>query len=217
MSGELSVQLRALRRAAARRRHLLAAGLAAAAVACGLTAVQPAAADTVPVLVAAHDLAAGATLQRADLRTAAFAAGTEPAGALRTTDAAVGHVLVGGVRAGEPLTDVRFVGRPLLEALDAAGLVATPVRIADAGSARLLQPGDLVDVLAATPPGAGTPSAPSDLAGTVADGVRVLAVPTAEDDGAEGALVLLATSRTTAARLALASVTSRLSVTLRGT
>ena len=126
---------------------------------------------------------------------------------------AVGLVLAAGVRAGEPFTDLRFVGRPLLQDLASDGLVATPVRIADAGAARLVRTGDLVDVLAATPPTAGTAAGSAT---TVAEGVRVLVVPRADDAAGEGALLLLATDRPTASRLALAGVTSRLSITLRG-
>lgn len=213
MTGELSRHLKELRRAVARRRRLLSAGLTAAAIACALSVLQPPAAATVGVLVAAHDLPAGATLRSADVRIARFAPGTAPAGSLGRADGAVGLALASSVRAGEPLTDVRFVGRPLLEDLAGDGLVATPVRIADAGAARLVRAGDLVDVLAATPPAAG---AAATAATTVAERVRVLVIPPADDATGEGALLLLATDRPTASRLALAAVTSRLSITLRG-
>jgi Flp pilus assembly protein CpaB len=213
VSGELSRQLKELRRAVARRRRLLAAGLAAAAIACALTVLQPPAAATVRVVVAARDLPAGTTVRAADLRVARFAPGTAPDGSLARTDDAVGLVLAAGVRAGEPFTDLRFVGRPRLQDLASDGLVATPVRIADAGAARLVRTGDLVDVLAATPPTAGTAAGSAT---TVAEGVRVLVVPRADDAAGEGALLLLATDRPTASRLALAGVTSRLSITLRG-
>lgn len=214
MTGELTAQLRALQRAIGRRRRLLAAGLAAAAVACALTAVQPAAAETVPVLVAVHDLPAGSTVGGGDVRTAAYPSAAVPAGVLRAPAQATGRVLAGAVRTGEALTDVRFVGRALLAALGGDDLVATPVRIADAEAVRILQPGDLVDVLAATPPGAGD-AATTPPAGPVAEAVRVIAVPVSDEAG-DGALVLLATDRDTAARLAAAAVTARLSVTLRG-
>ena len=218
--GQSPPSLRALRRAVAARRRLLAAGLAAAAVACAITAVEPAKPETTAVLVAARDLPPGATVDRRDVRVAAYAPGTAPAGALVDGAQATGRVLAGGVRAGEPITDIRFVGRSLASALAATGAVATPVRIADTGAVRLLQPGDVVDVLAAIPAGAGQSAAdPSEEAAVVADGVRVLTVPPPEDsaDSGEGALVLLATSRSVAARLALAAVSARLSITLRGT
>jgi Flp pilus assembly protein CpaB len=131
--------------------------------------------------------------------------------------ALAGRVLAGPVRAGEPITDVRLVGRSLLEGYG-DGLVATPVRIADAESARLLRSGDVIDVLAATAAaetGAGE-------ARLVAAGVRVVVVPRAEDSAlggggfGEGALVVLATTPATATRLASAAVTSRLSLTISG-
>ena len=218
LGGQNPPSLRSLRRAVAARRRLLAAGLAAAAVACTITALEPARPETTAVLVAARDLPAGATVHSRDVRVAAFAAGTAPTGALADGAQATGRVLAGGVRAGEPITDIRFVGRSLVTALAATGAVATPVRIADTGAARLLQPGDVVDVLAAVPPGAGQPVAsPSTEAAVVADGVRVLTVLPPDDavGTGDGALVLLATTRSVAAKLALAAVSARLSITLR--
>src|SRR5436190_795896 len=93
-----------------------------------------------------------------------------------------------------------------------AGRVAAPIRIADPGVARLLQAGDVVDVLAASEHGDGT-TAP-----LVATSVRVVTVPAPEDvtSGlADGALIVVATTPSTAAVLARAAVTSRLSVTIR--
>ena len=58
-----------------------------------------------------------------------------PAGALRDVTALLGRVLAAPVRRGEPITDVRLVGPSLLGATT-AGLVAVPVRIADAGRVR---------------------------------------------------------------------------------
>lgn len=82
--------------------------------------------------------------------------------------------------------------------------VTAPVRIADGATVRLLRPGDLVDVVAADTGGE---------ARVVASGARVTDVP---DVGATetGALLVLSVPRATAARLAGASATSRLAVTL---
>ncbi len=88
-----------------------------------------------------------------------------------------------------------------------AGDVATPVRLADAAVAGLLRPGDRVDVLAAR--SEGPPSAR-----TIAAAVTVVAVPRPGPDTAEGALVVLRTSREQAAALARAAVDSRLTVTI---
>ncbi|WP_405657481.1 RcpC/CpaB family pilus assembly protein [Streptomyces sp. RK9] len=107
----------------------------------------------------------------------------------------------------------------------AARLVTAPVRIADAATVRLLRPGDRVDVVAADGAGVdGTGAGPAGPAGArpggaarvVAAGARVSEVPEPSDAVAEGgALVVLAVPRATAARLAGASATARLAVTLR--
>jgi hypothetical protein len=82
--------------------------------------------------------------------------------------------------------------------------VTAPVRISDGATVRLLRPGDRVDVVAADSGGQ---------ARVVAAGARVTEVP---DVGATetGALVVLSVPRSTAARLAGASATARLAVTL---
>lgn len=87
-------------------------------------------------------------------------------------------------------------------------LVAAPVRIADAGTVRLLRPGDLVDVVATGEGGAGDAS-------VIARGVRVTKVPESEaDPAAGGALVVVSVPRATAHRLVGAGTTERLAVTL---
>jgi len=86
----------------------------------------------------------------------------------------------------------------------AVEMVTAPVRIADAATVRLLRRGDRVDVVAADTGGE---------AEVVAAGVRVTEVPRVDADET-GALVVLSVPRTTAARLAGASATSRLAVTL---
>jgi pilus assembly protein CpaB len=198
--------LRDLRRALARHRVLLSAGLAAGSVAAAVTALAPAAAPTSPVVVAARDLAPGAPLAGDDLRTVALPAGAVPAGALHDPSAAVGRLVPGPVRAGEPLTDVRLLGPGLLPP---GPEVATPVRVAERATSALVRPGDVVDVLAAAPDGGAA-------AATVVTAVRVLSVPLADDDPAEGALLVLAATRPAAARLAAAAVTGRLSVVVHG-
>lgn len=197
--------LRELRRAVDRRRGLLAGGLTAAAVAAGLSAVAPDAAPAVPVLAAARDLAAGTRLAADDVRVVELPAGAAPTGVLRPGAPIVGRVLGGPVRQGETITDVRLLGRGLAAA---AGEVAVPVRVAEPALPLLVEAGDRVDVLAASPTGA----AP---AATVVSGVTVLAVPPVEGDRGEGALIVVAAAPAAATRLAAAAVTSRLSVVVR--
>jgi Flp pilus assembly protein CpaB len=207
--------LRELGRAVSWHRRLLAAGLLAGSVALTISAVSPGPPATVPVLAARQDLPGGTTLRPQDLRVVRLPPETVPEGAARGPDGVTGRVLASPVRAGEPITDVRLVGRSLLDGYGER-LVAAPVRIADTAAARLLRSGDVVDVLAAT-------AANTGAALLVAAGVRVVTVPAAAESAfgdsglGEGALVVLATSSDTAARLAAAAVTSRLSVTIHGT
>ncbi|WP_246268927.1 SAF domain-containing protein [Acrocarpospora macrocephala] len=102
----------------------------------------------VDVLVAARDLPGG-RLSPADIAVLRFPFSMLPDGVLRPGSSFAGRVLTGPIRRGEPLTDVRLLGRGLL-AGESDGLVATPVRIADADAAQLVAPGDVIDVLAAS-------------------------------------------------------------------
>jgi pilus assembly protein CpaB len=210
--------LRELRRAASWHRRLLVAGLLAASVAFGIQAVTPPPPRTESVLVAAKDLASGTRLSPDDVRLKGLAPASLPDGALRTRNLAAGRILGAPVRKGEVLTDVRLVSRSLLDSYG-DGLVAAPVRIADAASVRLVVPGDVVDVLAAGPGGDG--SAPSD-ARVVAAAVPIVTIPPSAGsplegtDVGQGALVIVVTLPETATRLAAAAVTDRLSLVIHG-
>jgi pilus assembly protein CpaB len=216
----VAMLVRDLAAAVAWHRRLLAAGLAAASVARGLSAVAPEPPRTERVLAAARDLAPGAPLAEADLVAVDLPPEAVPDGALRPGAAALGRVPAGPIRRGEPLTDVRLVGPGLLDALG-PGLVATPVRIADGGSVGLLRAGNSVDVLAVRS-AAGNVGAEAGAAearaAPVVEGAPVLSVPDADADAplAEGALLVLATDEQAAAALAAAAVEGPLSVVLRG-
>lgn len=157
-----------------------------------------------PVVVAAHSLEAGRALEAGDLAVGDYPPDTAPAGVVAEPDLLVGRVLAGAVRAGEPLTDARLVG-PGLTSLLPAGQVAAPVRLADLAVAGLVRTGDLVDVLATGPDAAA--------AETLASGVRVLAAG-GSGDGPSAGLLLVAVDTSTAARLAAASTTATLTVSL---
>ena len=193
-------------RALRRHRGAVAGLCAAGAVLTALPLVAPPAPATSTVLVAARDLSPGAPLTEADVRAASLPASLVPEGALRDRADAVGRSVGGPVRRGEALTDVRLLGSGLLHR---TGLVAVPVRLADGATAGLLRAGDRVDVLAAATGG----DRPAVRAVTVAAGVQVLAVPSAEE-ASDGALVVVAATPETAARLAAAAVSARLSVTV---
>lgn len=197
---------RRLRRAVLAHRRPLAAAAAGLAVLAGLQAGASPAPPTIDLLVAAHDLPAGAVVTAGDLTRAAFTPGSVPAGAVRSDQAALGRTTTGPVRAGEPITDVRLLGGSLLEGHP--GLVAAPVRIADAAAVSLLRVGDRVDVIAADPEG-------SDQAVVVAESATVVALPrSAETALASGGLVVLAVTEQTARELAASAVSSYLSVVL---
>lgn len=140
-------------------------------------------------------LAAGLAVTAAAL----VAAGPHPGAGGQDTRRARGHPVADPV--GGP------VGGPAGER-PGDRLVAAPVRIADAGTVRLLRPGDRVDVVAAGDGGAGDAS-------VLARGVRVAKVPEpVADAAAGGALVVVSVPRATAHRLVGAATTERLAVTL---
>ncbi|MCW2599592.1 MAG: hypothetical protein JWM02_1421 [Frankiales bacterium] len=209
MSHDPRSAVRDLSRAVRRHRPLLAAGLTAAAVATALPTLAPTPAPTTRVVTALHDLAPGSPLTAGDLASVALPRAVVPEGVLTSIGTAVGRAVAGPVRRGEPLTDVRLLGSALLAG--GPGLVAAPVRLADPATAALLHAGDHVDVLAAATEASG-PAATSAV--TVASRLQVLAVPAAGQGDGDGALVVLAATAATAARLAAAAVRSRLSVTV---
>ncbi len=103
------------------------------------------------VVVAAVELDGGAVIAPTDIRIVSLPAEAVPAGAARHLEDAVGRTLAAPVGRGETITDARFLGPGLLTQRQSAyGLVATPVRITDAGSVAFLRVGDRVDVLAAS-------------------------------------------------------------------
>jgi Flp pilus assembly protein CpaB len=162
---------------------------------------------TVPVAVAARDLPAGRVLVAADLAVARFPPPLSPAGTAPSADPLLGAVVASGIRAGEPVTDVRLVGAGLT-ALLPPGQVAAPVRLADLAVTALVRTGDRVDVLA-TPPEAPT-------ADVVAGNALVLAAPDmpVEPAGEDPGVLVLAVDPATAARLAAAATTSTITVSL---
>lgn len=160
----LTQTVRGLRRGLLRRRRVVAAVFAGLAVLSAIRAAAPPPTPTEEVLVASRDLATGTVLTGSDLLRTRLPAGAVPTGVVAD---AVGRTLAAPVRRGEPVTDVRLVGPGLTAG--AAGLVAMPVRLPDAGMVDLLQVGDRIDLLGADPQG----SAPW----VVARDVRVLAIP----------------------------------------
>jgi Flp pilus assembly protein CpaB len=199
-------RLRPVRRAVLRRRRLIAALLTGIAVAAGVHAAAGPAPATVPVLVAARDLPAGARIGAADLDTVRFAPGSAPEA---VADDPVGEVLAAPLRNGEPVTDVRLVGPELTAGRP--DLVAVPVRLPDPGMVALLDVGDRIDLLATDPQAGG--------ATAVATDVPVLAIPGADDQtsasGLPGRLVVVGAEATEVNALAEAVVRSVVTYTWR--
>ncbi|MDP9445035.1 MAG: SAF domain-containing protein [Actinomycetota bacterium] len=206
----LVATLRAVRRAISWHRRMLAAGFAAAAVVVGLDVVAPPPPPTAPVVLAARDLRGGNVLRTDDLVVRRLPPDAVPAGAPAAPTAVVGRVLAGPVRRGEPITDVRVVDGPLARGYG-DGLVAAPVRIADAAAVELLEVGDRVDVLAPDPTGA----RPTAVIVTRAPVAALPNRPPGADPETAGALVVLAVPSPEARQLAGHAVLGPLVVTLR--
>lgn len=190
-------------------RRLTAAALVLLAAALALRPNESRATPTRPVLVAAHDLAPGATLTPADVRVVALPDEVRPAAALASAEEVSGRVLAGAATAGEPITGARLVGpentRLTTGRRDA---VAVPVRLADAAVADLLSPGTRVDVVAADPHGTG--------GALLAANAIVVTVRAADRaPGGAGRLVVIAMSPDTATRVASISLGQPVTVTLR--
>jgi len=133
-----------------------------------------------------------------------------PDGVAQTPAAVLGRMLAAPVRRGEALTDVRLTGSELARAVTRTpDTVSVPLRLADPAVAVLLHPGAAVDVV--------TVGETQDEPVVLARGAQVLAVLEAgtRTGGHEGRLVLIALDSVAAIRVAAASISQRLTVTLR--
>lgn len=193
-----------------RRALLLRRGLAAALAAAALVlALSPAPGSAErSVLVAARDLAAGATLGAADLSVRSWPQSLVPAGALTTAADAEGRVLAGAARAGEPVTDLRLTGPALAAHITGvADAVSVPLRLADPAVAGLLIAGTVVDVV--------TAGASAAEPVVLARGAVVVTVLAPDGGAARGRVVLVALPPQAATRVAAAALTEQVAVTLR--
>ena len=129
-------------------RRIAAAGLV---VLAGVAALRPDPdRERTQVVVAARDLSPGAALTADDLRVEKRLVPTIPDGAQSDVDTVVGSTLAGPTRRGEVLTDVRLLGRRLVESAAGPDARIVPVHPADSALADLVRPGDVVDVVAAS-------------------------------------------------------------------
>lgn len=182
-------------------------------VLAGVLALSPAGSgeQRVPMLVAARDLTAGSTVRAGDVRTVTAPAGFVPMGVLRAPDAAIGRVLAGAARAGEPLTDVRLVGSRGGPMSGDPNVAAVPIRLSDPAVADLLHPGAKVDVVTLDSAESGRR--------VLASQVTVVTVTAPSDDRAlgrpNGRIVLIAAPADLATRVAAVSLNQPVTVTLR--
>ena len=199
-----------LRRVVLRRRRLLAALLATVAVGAGLSVTSTPPQETVPVVVAARDLPAGAALSPDDVVTVGFRPGTTPVDALGDVGDLSGRLLAAPVTSGEPITSVRLVGTDLAQAHPELRVV--PLRLPDPGMVGLLQVGDLIDLVAADPE--------DGQVTTLALAVPVLALPSSDSSttaaGLPGSLVVVGLSPAEVAPVASAALRSFVTYTWSG-
>lgn len=180
----------------------------------GMLALQtgPAAAGpTSAIVVAARDVDVGHTLTADDLRTIDAPENVVPQGALTNPRRAVGKILTSAARTGEPITDVRLLGRGKIPG--GRNMSAVPVRLEDAAVAQVLKPGMKVDVVTADDSAGG-----HKRKNVVARNASVLTV-TASDGGVTAGqsdrLVVIALPEKDATLLASTSLNKPVTVTLR--
>jgi pilus assembly protein CpaB len=184
----------------------------AAAVLVGVAAVLALTSgkgSTVAVVVAARDLAPGTVLEAREVMLREVPASVVPDGSAATPVTVLGRTLAAPVRRGEPLTDVRLTGPDLARTVSAGpDAVSVPLRLADPDVAALLHPGTTVDVV--------TVGERQDEPVVLARSARVLAVlEAAPRTGArDGRLVLIALDPGAATRVAAASISQGMTVTV---
>ncbi|MGH3977946.1 MAG: SAF domain-containing protein, partial [Pseudonocardiaceae bacterium] len=142
------------------------------------------------------------------VRLGSLPAGAVPDGALTGVDRAAGRMLAAPLRRGEPITDVRLAGAQLARVAAAdPDAVSVPLRLSDPDVAALLHPGATVDVV--------TLGERQDQPVVLGRGATVLAVLDAATSSEEGRLVLVALEPDAATRVAGASLSQAVTVTVR--
>ncbi|HWN33262.1 MAG TPA: SAF domain-containing protein [Pseudonocardia sp.] len=186
----------------------VAAGLLVLAAIVLAVRAPPEVVGGTPVVVAVHELASGATVRPGDVALRRWPAELVPTAALGAVEQAEGRVLAGAASFGEPLTSVRFAGAEGGRIAGGRDTASVPIRLADADVAGLLSPGRLVDVV--------TVGQRADQPTVLAAAATVLTVLPAEAKPAgRGRLVLIAVPRAAASKVAAATLSQEVTVTLR--
>lgn len=191
-------------RTASRLRRALAATLLLAAALLTFLDGSADAPTGSPTVVAARELPSGSRVDRADVRVVRYPERIRPQGAFEDPGDVVGHVLSGAAGRGEPLTPTRLIG----ETSAAPATTTVPIRLADPGIARLLEPGTKVDVV--------TVAASGETGRVLATAATVLTVTTKSPAGGhdDAPLVLLAVADDAATELAATALNQPVTVTL---
>ncbi|RAV11033.1 flagellar biosynthesis protein FlgA [Mycolicibacterium sp. GF69] len=188
-------------------RRIAAGGLV---VLAAVAALRPDPGDErLAAVVAARDLSPGSTLTADDVKLETFSPTTVPDGIQSDITTVVGATLTGPVRRGEVLTDVRVLTPRLAEA--AAGPTAriVPLSLDESAVLDLIRPGDVVDVLAASPESDARPR----VVATDAIVVLVSAKPTGMGGGTDR-VVLVALPAHAANEVAAATLVQTVTLTL---
>ena len=195
---------RQLVRAASWHRRKLAVLAAVAAVLTGIAAVAPPLPPTTTVVRTRSALAGGVVLTADDLEVVDLPQSDLPDRTVGELDELVGRRLAAPASRHQVLTATALASA---DSAVGAGRVLAPLRLADADVVALLEPGDLVDVIASAADGGAT--------STVARSVRVVTVPAHDPDDqgtSTGALVVLDVHETDVEPLARAAATGGLTV-----
>lgn len=162
--------------------------------------------DRMNVVVAGHDIAPGTALTVDDVVLQSRAAHSVPDGAATDLAAVLHATLAGPARRGEVLTDVRLLGSRLTEAAAGPDARIVGVHPVDAALTDLVRPGDVVDIVTASPDDV---SAPRVVAG---GGIVVLV---SDRHNHDDRVVLVALPATAAVAVAGVALTQGVTLTLR--
>lgn len=177
--------------------------------------------DTVPVVVAARDIPAGAILAGADVKLAHYPADGAPVDRMSEMDEVVGRGVVAPIYADEPLLSVKIAQEGTgggLPVIIPKGMRAVSVEVDEViGVAGFVQSGTRVDVIVTINPSGGRENARSKV---ILQNVAVAAAGQTTERDAQGRaqtvpVITLLVSPDQAERLTLAATEGRIRLALR--